>query len=255
MIAIKERNDMASGDYRWLTYTRYAMPFTWIIVVTGGVIILGRKITNKKISFICLILTMIMCKDFLINVASVLDRTGYGIGTSMFVRYYYAGEKLTDYFGRYTIVIVLCSIIYLICMNSKKYFGIMVVYVIMSVGVLNALYDHYIELEVNMEKKYGQAVEFVMNDLVDLSYENLYLQGDSIIDCKIFEARLSGTEFSKMNNEDYFAELGNSILILLSENILETYNQNLYWVQIGEKQYVLTANNELYKKILERYNT
>lgn len=231
-----------NGQYRWLLYIRYSIPFAGILVLTCLIIITKIQIPSK-IYIITAVILSISCKDFMINIPHLLDTSGNKMNNISFNTFEISRNNTgtaTEYFAAYTILMLFMFIIF----NLKKNSIIFTLYLLFSLYVLNQQTATTITRDENRTELYAESLD-LLQKLEISEIENVFIIGDNWQYKRCFESRVAF-----INDDGYKSEDDLVDSILFSQYDMFEKSKSVYSIQITDRQYVATKNKKLRENII-----
>ncbi|SFC98337.1 hypothetical protein [Butyrivibrio sp. YAB3001] len=231
------------GQFRWLVYVRYSLPFA-IVIVTNGIVILTRVSFRKKIWLGIAGINVLCGKLFLNYVPEMLDKGGNGLNNTSFNMF--SVLPLTDntaneYFSKLFLVVTFVSLLMII---SRKCNLIYFVYVFLSMLVIFQQRDITFQRDIQRTKYYYSSLNAYR--AIDTStLDSVYVHGNNWRYYYNLEFQMAYIkDLGYKEGED----LSNSVLFSNEKMDVE---KSIYEVVLDTQQYAYTGNIEVYEKLLE----
>lgn len=247
IVAYVAYDNIIEGKYYWLVYVRYASPFAFLLGYSGFSIILTRG-GMKKTYAVSWVITIVMCKHFLMTTVAELDRNHYGLNAINFNQFELIKDtsgSATTYFRSLFIIII---IIATLGVALKKKGVVLAAYLALSVVAGNGIYNTAVVRDAGKTDFYKESLRVIQNiDFGDI--DGVYITGDDWRYNKCLTARLG-----YINDQGYEedSDLSNSVCFSNEKLYRE---DKVYELQLSKTEYMYTQNKEIFEKVLRYYAT
>lgn len=237
-ISLSSTGAVLEGNYRWLTYLRYSLPYSTIVCMIGWGVLFERKAESKDFVAAGMIGAVAM-KFFVIYTCNVLDTSGYKINYSIFNRLFCVGKPLSKvYFSQYLLAVISVWIVVLIARKNRSV--VVLIFLITSALINLHFYKYFQSVEYIKEKTSQVTIDFINSDFC-LSDE-VYMIGNQKYLYEIQAASPRKTVYP-------VEEICSDYCMIFSDNLVEV--SDMYVYQLGEKQYVYCSNLDDYNQIID----
>ena len=235
--------------YRNYMLVRYAMPFTWMIILAGTVI-LSRDFKNfKKEIIISGIVSLVLEIWFIDVLAKWFDLESYSLKSSPFRYFLFANgvewDSCVHYFSFLLKITVILYILLFILGTRNKLVAISLIYLILSAAYIKGNYDYFIfRTNSILYPKVSESKEFVKSVLEESSDReyNIYYSGTDFY-CMLLRMEFP---YEDMNYIEDMDEIDFSHdYILLTDNVYISSNEELYKLDYDDEEYLLTNMSDI----------
>lgn len=240
-MALTATGHIENGDYRWLTYIRYAKPFLGPVLIIGIYGVYKRK--NGSIDW--MVLALAVGSVFFIN--GYLSETlsgSYGLNYSILNRIFYDSDKISvpDYLAVFSKVCLYLTILFLILKGRKKGELFVLLIFLQSSLVFFKQTEFYIGYNERMVNNTDTSVKLlnegqlleritVVSDAQRVTY-SMYLQFALLND------RLECGTITDIENKE-------NILFLTDREIGKGESGSIYGWKLDEKEYAYTWDGQI----------
>ncbi len=227
------------GNYRWLTYIRYAKPFTWMLCICGLIIFWKIKINKIAVWIMSSIGVVLSCATFFFKIAPKLDSNGYGLSMSIFRRVFAHTYVAVKYFNK---LMVICLIVYciiaLLMIYENHYMGL-TVYLAITLAVFGYSTSYSFTIDAS-HKAYSNASIALLSSQ-EINFNVLY-SGSRDYN---YDLRVSIPEMDMHYIKDFTdVDLKEDMLLTNSEDVVENYTDS-HIISLDENEYAITNNENI----------
>lgn len=245
-ISISSTGSVLAENYRWLTYIRYAKPFTWILSMTGMTILYKRNGTKQMILFVSFVLSILVIELFLRVTVPILKDSGYGLGYSAFNRIFYEGQDIESFFLVYGRIAILVLLIF--CLNGDKIIRSMIVYMLLSLIVFGQNYNYSKERDNVMGKLTNATTALISSDEFESNVE-IYYTGSNRFTMYLRMALPEQNMYYISNLSEVEEGVLERGIIIVDSIDEQMQNMNCYTIMLDDNEFVLTDNSEIKENI------
>lgn len=249
-IAMSSTGAVRAQNYRWLTYIRYAKPFTWGLMLSGFAILFLEKYRKKPMWVLAIIGIVCSSVFFMVKTVTLLDESGYGMGYTIFNRIFYTMGTARSYFSIYFAVFTICCGIIMILMVKKKWTQGMLFYLAVSMVIFGAQFMSFYGKNLGLGELTDEIVCLLDNRTEDTAWK-IYYTGTSGVFNMYLRIALPDEDIYFVEDE---TDLNLDEGILLTDYIEEDSEWYRYCVvKLDENEYLVTANEEILDDICKMY--
>lgn len=244
-IAISSNGSLATGNYRWFTYIRYALPFAMGIVLCAEIAADKIKTRMKRICAYSVIINLLLMKWFISNTAAFLDESGYKLKYSVFNSYSFLqifgidniNQDSTPVFVSLAAVTVFAGLLTYLCFFTKKPQVYYFVYLLLSLIVYFQVFGYSFNRDSTFYSYYNSSLK-VMNSVCSETEDISVKYCGSNKFCIYFRLSVPNEELKYIDIEDDIND--NDIVFSDMELELDSYR-----LQLDDNEYVYYKNTEL----------
>lgn len=232
-IAISSYGSYLDKNYRWYTYIRYAIPFAWLMMMSGIVIMYKNKEIVKKIILPSVMINIFLYKFFLLVTVRILDDSGYSLSYSIFNSFNICGA--TDakvYFSKYTLVCIACICVYAYLLKRNHVNGTLIIYAIFSIMVYMQVYSYSMKRDIEFVDICDKSAEYLTeNEDISMGHKSIGIMGSKKY-CYFLQFRCPNIEL------EYIDGMDSNFDVVLSDQIPDEMESNNY-TQLDENEFVI----------------
>lgn len=239
-ISISSTGAVMNENYRWYSYLRYSLPYSWIVVLVGLSKLDFRKYSVTAIWIVMLTLPLLFTKYLTVVICKELDDSGYAMNFNMFNRIFYiSNEKSINYYSRMAVIIlVVLALVCFITLKTRKSLYLYIVYVVYSILINVSIFSYFYERDMLMRESIDASIEYIENNSETIN-NKIYLYGSTkykynlqlkCVNVAFFDVN----DISSIKEEDY---------ILMSNQKIEEA-LNLQEIELDNNEYVYYCTKE-----------
>lgn len=241
-ICISSTGQVVQENYRWYSYLRYSLPYSWIFVLTGFSKLRIETISHKVVFVMMVLLPSLFIKYILSVICQDLDSSGYKMSYNIFNRiFYFDGSDAFVYYSRMGAIIITClviSFVLTIVFNKNRFINI--IYLVASLAIGVSIFVYFVDRDKTTEDMVASSISYINNNSSMLENKTMYIIGNARYK---YNVQLKCPNMVLYSIEDV-DEIECQNYIVFCDKKIKSLEDNHIMVQLDNNEYFYSLDTE-----------